>query len=309
MFYTGGYVKPACNKTVLMSDVDYFDDGQPINPFMDAGISIDRSAAKEEHQRIKAALQKVGVKVVQVPAPAHCQDGVYTANWALVRGNKAVMARLPDARKAEEAYAAQVLGDLGKEIIYVPEGLRFSGQGDALPCGDLLFCGSGYRADTAAQKFAAETLGFRRIQLQTIPLRSFFGFKNARYGWPTRNTTSGWPDSFYYDIDLALSILKLPTATSKALIAWCPAAFTGRSREILQNLDEVDKIEVSEQEARQAFACNLISTGKHVIMNAAATQLASDLKAHKLTPVLLANPELGKGGGSIRCITLTLDNK
>ncbi|HET8709147.1 MAG TPA: arginine deiminase-related protein [Candidatus Saccharimonadales bacterium] len=297
------------NRTVLMSGVDYFDDGQAINPFMNAQIAVNRTIAKEEHQRIKAALQKAGVRVVQVPAPEDSQDGVYTANWALVRGNKAVMARLPDARRAEEAYAAQVLKDLGKEIIYVPEGLRFSGQGDALPCGDLLFCGNGYRADLAAQEFAAETLGFHRIQLQTIPLRSFFGHQNARFGRPVRNRASGWPDSFYYDIDLALAVLKWPTENTRALIAYCPAAFTRRSREVLRALDEIDKIEVPEVEARTAFACNLVSTGTHVLMNAAAIQLAAAVKAHGLKPVLLENPELGKGGGSIRCTTLTLDNQ
>lgn len=297
------------NRTVLMSGVDYFDDGQAINPFMDDKVAVDRTAAKEEHLHIKVALKKAGVKVVQVPAPQDCQDGVYTANWALVRGHKAVMARLPNARKAEEAYAAQVLKDLGKEIIYIPDNLRFSGQGDALPCGDLLFCGNGYRSDVAAQQFAAETLGYRRIQLQTIPLRSFFGHYNERFGWSARNHASGWPDSFYYDIDLALSILKWPTKTSKALIAWCPAAFTSHSREVLRNFDEVDKIEVSEHEARTAFACNLVSTGKHVLMNEMATELAAAVKAHGLKPVLLSNPELGKGGGSIRCTTLTLDNQ
>lgn len=297
------------NQTVLMSGVDSFDDQQAINPFMDNHIPVDRAVAREEHSRIKEALQEAGVSVVQVPAPEGCQDGVYTANWALVRGDKAVMARLPSARTREEAYAAQVLRDLGKRIITLPDSIhKFSGQGDALPCGNYLFCGSTYRAEPAAQAFAAEQLGYQRIQLQTVPLRSFFGYKNNRFGWPATNRASGWRDSFYYDIDLALSILKWPSDTQRALIAWCPAAFTRASRAKIRALTDIDKIEISEAEARQAFACNLVSTGKHVIMNAAATKLAADLKKHGLKPVLLSNPELGKGGGSIRCTTLTLDN-
>lgn len=293
-----------------MSGVDYFDDQQAINPFMNDQVAIDRSVAMREHTLIKEALQEAGVKVIQVAAPVDCQDGVYTANWALVRGNKAVMSRLPNARKGEEPYAADVLRDLGKEVIVMPQNLKkFSGQGDALPCGDYLFAGSQYRSDVNAQRFVADMLGYQLIQLQTIPFRSFFGYHNNRFGWPAKNKSSGWRDSFYYDIDLALSILKWPTDTSKGLIAWCPAAFTPSSRAKIRALTEIDKIEVSAHEATQAFALNLVSTGTHVIMNAGATEFAAALKQHGLQPIGLSNPELGKGGGSIRCTTLTLDNQ
>jgi N-dimethylarginine dimethylaminohydrolase len=292
-----------------MSGVDYFDDQQAINPFMNKSIVIDRAVAQQEHRLIKEALQEAGVKVIQVAAPKDCQDGVYTANWALVRGNKAVMSRLPNARKGEEPYAAEVLRDLGKEVVILPEKFKkFSGQGDALPCGNFLFAGSQYRSDPAAQRFVADTLGYELIQLKAIPFRSFFGYHNNRFGWPAINKSSGWRDSFYYDIDLALSVLKGPTESSKGLIAWCPAAFTPSSRKKLRAFDGVDKIEVSAREATKAFACNLVSTGTHVIMNAGATDFAAALKQHGLKPILLSNPELGKGGGSIRCTTLTLDN-
>jgi N-dimethylarginine dimethylaminohydrolase len=301
---------PSINQTVLMSGVDFFDDQQAINPFMNNHIVIDRDFAAEEHRLIREALQEAGVKVVQVPAPPDCQDGVYTANWALVRGNKAVMSRLPNARKAEEAYAAGVLRDLGKEVIVMPKQFKkFSGQGDSLPCGNYLFAGSGYRSDPAAQKFVADTLGYELVQLKAIPFRSFFGYHNNRFGWPATNHSSGWRDSFFYDIDLALSVLKGPTESSKGLIAWCPAAFTRGSQTKLRALTDIDKIEVSYEEATKAFACNLVSTGKHVIMNAGAINFATELKKYGLKPILLSNPELGKGGGSIRCTTLTLDNQ
>jgi N-dimethylarginine dimethylaminohydrolase len=289
------------NTTVLMSGVDYFDDGQAINPFMTQAEPIDLEKAKLEHEGIRAALESAGVTVIKVDPPKDCQDGVYTANWALVRGDTAVLAALPNARKAEEAYAAEVLAQQGKTVVRLPEGLKASGQGDALPCGDLLFCGSQYRSDVEAQRFIAETLGYRRIQLQTIPLLD-------EDGTPVTNASSGWPDSFYYDLDLALSIIRWPSEGEKGLIAWCPEAFTSESQETLRNLDGVEKIEVSEVEAREGFACNLVSTGETVIMNKGGVQLAKDLEAHGLQVIRLYNPELGKGGGSIRCTTLTLNN-
>jgi N-dimethylarginine dimethylaminohydrolase len=294
-------MKKLINTTVLMSGVDFFDDGQAINPFMTQAEPIDLEEAKKEHEGIQAALESAGVMVIKVEPPKDCQDGVYTANWALVRGDKAVLASLPNARKAEEAYAVEVLARQGKTVVRLPEGLKASGQGDALPCGDLLFCGSQYRSDIEAQQFIAETLGYRRVQLQTVPLLD-------ANGTPVTNATSGWPDSFYYDIDLALSIIRWPGEGEKGLIAWCPEAFTPESQDILRNLDEVEKIEVSKTEAHEGFACNLVSTGETVIMNKGGVQLAKDLEARGLRIVRLNNPELGKGGGSIRCTTLTLSN-
>lgn len=290
------------NRTVLMSDALNFSAEQAINPYyFDSHTDI--LTAQAEHDAIRTALGSVGVNVVGVTSPSNSQDGVYTANWALVRGDIAVPARLPNVRKGEEEYARKVLKELGKTIIEVPEGLRFSGQGDALACGNLLFCGSGYRSDLAAQEFAAKTLGYTRIQLQTIP-------QLDSEGRPVINPVSGWEDSFFYDIDLALSIIQQPTETSPGLIAYCPEAFTQESRQTIKQLEdagEIETIKVSLQEAEQAFACNLVSTGEAVVMGDGAPELKSNLEARGLSVVTPHIRELSKGGGYIRCTTLTLD--
>lgn len=286
------------NSRVLMSDAHYFSNEQPINPYYHVE-SIDLVVAQAEHTHIRDMLTDAGVEVVQVPSPAASQDGVYTANWGLVRGDKAVLARLPSARQAEQPHAKEVLEALGIEVTELPAGLRFSGQGDALPCGDLLFCGSTYRSDTAAQEIAAETLGYRRVQLQTKP-------QLDEHGRPIRNVASGWPDSFYYDIDLALSVLRGPENGRKGLIAYCPDAFVEDSRRILEDMTEVEKIIVSEAEARTAFACNLVSTGEAVVMTANAPEFTQELVAYGFTLLRPEINELVKGGGYIRCSTLTL---
>ncbi len=282
------------NRTVLMSGVDYFNAEQAINPYMSKNDTIDLERARQEHTAIREALETAGVKVITVTPPRDCQDGVYTANWALVRGNKAIVSRLPDARKGEEPYAKMVLTDLGKEVIEASEGLHFSGQGDALPCGKYLLAGNGYRSDAAAQTFAAEALGYKLVQLQTIPQRNWYGKRVI-------NKDSGWPDSFFYDIDLALSVLR------DDLIAWCPAAFTKESQTIIRELP-IEKIEVSVHEAKKAFACNLVSTGETVIMSGTAPLLKAAIEAKGLKTITPEIIELVKGGGYIRCTTLTLDN-
>jgi len=287
------------NRTVLMSDAQHFSADQAINPYYD-DQTVDVSKAIGEHKAITQALSSAGVIIASVPSPVDSQDGVYAANWALVRGDIAILARLPEVRKTEEAYAKKVLEQLGKTVIEVPNDHKFSGQGDALACGNYLFCGQGYRSDPEAQEFAAKTLGYERIQLQTIP-------ELDSTGNPVKNTVSGWADSFFYDIDLALSIIKAPEGDKRGLIAYCPEAFTKESMEILAEFDAIDKIIVSLNEAMKAFACNLVSTGETVIMSAHAPLLKSALESHGLVVLTPEVAELAKGGGYIRCTTLSID--
>jgi N-dimethylarginine dimethylaminohydrolase len=282
-----------------MSDANHFSNKQQINPYYRyESININRAIA--EHTALRDLLTKSGIKVITTESPFDSQDGVYTANWALVRGDKAILSRLPESRRSEEDFAERILLELGKRVIKVPEGLKFSGQGDALACGKWLFCGKGYRSDEAAQKFAAEKLGYERIQLQTVPQLDSDGKEII-------NAVTGWPDSFFYDIDLALAVIKNPTLYQKGLIAYCPEAFTAESREVLEKFDAVNKIKVSFDETRNGFATNLVSTGDTVIMSASAPEFAKELQQHGLKVIMPEMYEIAKGGGYIRCTTLSID--
>jgi N-dimethylarginine dimethylaminohydrolase len=278
-----------------MSGAEYFDNTAAINPFMNTKVAIDRAKAQVEHTTIRQAIESAGIKVIQVAPPANLQDGVYTANWALVRGDKAILASLPAARKGEEPYAEQILNGMGKKVFKTPNGAHFSGQGDALPCGNYVFAGTGYRTDVNVHQYIADTLGYEVISLQTVPVRNWLGR-------PRVNKASGWPDSFFYDIDLAISILR------PNLIAWCPQAFTKDSQAKIRALTEIDKIEVPLSDAKQAFACNMVSSGEVVVMSAHAPQLKAAIEAKGLRVITPEISELAKGGGYIRCTTLTLDN-
>jgi N-dimethylarginine dimethylaminohydrolase len=270
------------NTTVLMSGADYFEDTFAINALMDSSITIDKIKATQEHNDLEVTLTKAGIKVIKVSPPVDDQDGVYTANWGLTRGNKVILSSLPNKRKSEEPYAKSILESLGFRVIESP--YNFSGQGDALPCGNLLFCGSHYRTDPRMHDFIADTLGYEVIGLQEVI-----------------NSVTGWPDSFFYDIDLAIAVLR------DGLIAWCPDAFLPESQEKIRSL-QIDKIEVSLEEATKGFCCNLISTGETVIMSNNAPNLQRAIEEHGFKTVTPSITELCKGGGFIRCTSLTLDN-
>ncbi|WP_129661160.1 dimethylarginine dimethylaminohydrolase family protein [Rothia halotolerans] len=289
---------PPFNPVVLMSSPEHFRTTDALNPYY-SEAALDRDAAVEEHREIRQTLERVGVEVVSVDPPEESQDGVYTANWALLHGGTAVMARLPHARRAEEEHARQLLEGLGFATLEAPAGTRFSGQGDALVCGRYALCGQGYRSDAEAQAFACEALGLERVQLRTVP-------QLDDAGAPVVNGVTGWEDSFYYDIDLALAVVAEPSEGSPGLIAYCPEAFDAPSREALRSLEGVDLIEVDEREAREHFACNLVSTGHDVVMSASAPRLRAALEERGLRTHTPRISELAKGGGYIRCTTLTL---
>jgi N-dimethylarginine dimethylaminohydrolase len=279
------------NSTVLMSGADYFD-VVDLNAYSHNIGAVDRAQAVRDFVAIRAAVEQAGVSVVKVDPPEGCQDGIFTANWGLCRGDTVVLSSLPNLRQAEEPYAEEVLRGQGKRIIKAP--YRFSGQGDALPCGNFLLTGTNYRTDQRIHQFLADTLGYEVISLTTVP-------ELDTGGQPVINQVSGWPDSFFYDIDLSISVLR------DDLIAWCPEAFTPESQAKIRGLP-MEKIEVSLDEATEGFACNLLSTGDTVVMSPQAPELRAAIEAHGLKTITPDVRELGKGGGFIRCTTLTLDN-
>jgi N-dimethylarginine dimethylaminohydrolase len=292
------------NRSVLMSGAEYFGDADAINELMDSNIPVNLNQAIAEHNLIKQSLIDAGVNVIQVAAPPNCQDGVYTANWGLVRNGKAIMSRLPNTRQAEESYALKAVQGLNLQPMILPETInRFSGQGDSLACGNIIFVQSPYRTVEGAHRYVKDWLGFDElIALQTKPARRF------KFGPAKINKITGLPDSPTYDIDLAIAILKYPEENQKGLIAYCPDVFKTNSRKILDNYDKVDKIKVSYKEAMTYYALNLVSTGETVVMNSGAPLFEAALHEHGLKTVSLDLPELRKGGGSIRCTTLSLDN-
>lgn len=282
--------KTLINQKVLMSGADYFKVVE-INAYESSTNQPNKEQAILEHQKINQILTSIGVEVVKIAPPENCQDGVYTANWGLVIDQKIVLSQLPNLRQNEEQYAYNYFSTLSNyEIIKPP--FKFSGQGDALVCGDYIFVGSSYRTDKRMWSFLEQTYNRQVIGLQTIPARD-------NQGQPIINKLTGWPDSYFYDLDLALAVIN-PT-----LIAWCPEAFDLPSQQLINSL-EIDKIEVDYQEAINGLACNLISTAQDVIMSNNAPKLQAELERRGLkvqTPVI---NELKKGGGYIRCISLTL---
>jgi len=298
------------NNKLLMSGVEYFSDGQAINPYMDSSVHIDIAKAQHEHADAQQGFEKAGLMVTRVAPPADCQDGVYTANWAFILDGTAVMSRLPNARKAEEAYAEQTLRAMGYKIVTIPEDWFFSGQGDMLyiPGTRTIIGGYGYRTDRRVHDFVAKLFNCEVVSIHAIPQRTLFGYHNLRFGTPVINKVSGIADGPAYDIDLAAGVLRGAVDGQKPLIAYCPALLDRKSRAVMDGRADFDTIVVSRSEALHAYATNLVSSGETVVLNAGAKRLIRTIEQRGLKTIGLTNSEISKGGGGYRCMSLTLSN-
>jgi N-dimethylarginine dimethylaminohydrolase len=104
-------------------------------------------------------------------------------------------------------------------------------------------------------------------------------------------------DPEFYHLDTCLAAL------DRATIAWVPAAFTDRSRELIDVLP-LEKIAVPEAEARASFAANLhCPDGDNVIIDQANTTTIDRLTAEGYTVHPVDTSEFRKAGGSVFCLT------
>jgi N-dimethylarginine dimethylaminohydrolase len=285
------------NSTVLVSDPQYFGI-QEINPYENEAVQPNREALMAEHAAVVAALRANRFTVDQVASPKNCLDGVYTANWAVTKGSMAILANLPAQRSAELQTARAALTQRGYEVIEVPH--RYSGQGDTLRVrDDLHIVGHGYRTDKRMVPIIANLLESTVIPLKARP-------KRDKFGRPVINKLTGWPDSYYYDIDLAVGIIDEHT------LVVCFGALTRASARNLREAAHtygLTLIPVTVREAKIGYGCNLVSNGRVVVMADGAPKLAATLREHGKEVVTLPNTELRKGGGGFRCITLTLKHE
>lgn len=279
------------NQRVLVSGADYMEP-KGINAHEHPNDRLNVKAAIKEHSALLAAFNQVGVKVERTTPPPACQDGIFTANWALTWNGRALLSRLPNLRQAEEPYAEAALHKLGFET--KRSSVLFSGQGDALIIsGNRVLIGNGYRTDPAVASEIRDWLGLEPIIVRAKPKRHW-------HGLPMRNKITGLWESYFYDLDIAVGVIK------PDLIAVCWDALTSEGQAAIRDLKDIEIIAVDLHEAKYELACNLVSTGETVIMVDGAPKLAAELEQRGFNTIKLPNHEIRKGGGGFRCSSLSL---
>ena len=247
-----------------------------INPWMDTTVAVDTALALRQWEALRGTLAGLGHVVHVLDPEPGLPDMVYSANGAFSVDGTVYGARFLHPQRAAEAVAHQAF--------YVAEGWTFvapehvnEGEGDFayLPGarGGLVLAGHGYRTDPAAHAEAQEVLGHPVISLKLV-------------------------DPAFYHLDTALAAL------DDRHVTYYPGAFSPASQRVLAQLfpDAV----IADREDAEAFGLNLVSDGRHVILNTEAVAMGHKVREAGYHPVHVDLSELKRGGGSVKCAVAEL---
>jgi arginine dihydrolase len=241
-----------------------------INPWMDTSTSVDTHVALNQWEALRQTYKELGHTVELVEPVAGLPDMVYAANGGLLVNGKAVVARFAyPQRTGESAAYAEWMTRHG----YDPAETRYvnEGQGDLLVVGSIVLAGYGFRTDRRVHDEIATIVRMPVVSLELV-------------------------DPRFYHLDTALAVLDDTT------IAYYPPAFSDESRARLLELFP-DAIEVASADA-YVLGLNAVSDGLNVVLPAAATGFADQLRSAGFRPIGVDLSELLKGGGSVKCCTL-----
>jgi N-dimethylarginine dimethylaminohydrolase len=241
-----------------------------INPWMDTSTTVDTHVALNQWENLRQTYKELGHTVELVEPVAGLPDMVYAANGGLLVKDKAVVARFAYPQRAGEsaAYAEWMSrhGYHAVETHHVNEG-----QGDLLVVASIMLAGYGFRTERRAHDEIAALVGMPVVSLELV-------------------------DPRFYHLDTALAVLDDTT------VAYYPPAFSDESRSRLLELFP-DAIEVGSSDA-YVLGLNAVSDGLNVVLPAAATGFAQQLREAGFRPIGVDLSELLKGGGSVKCCTL-----
>jgi N-dimethylarginine dimethylaminohydrolase len=253
-----------------MTPPTYFAVDYAINPWMDTSNPVDRPRALRQWEALRQTYLDLGHRVDLIRPRPGLPDMVFAANGGFIVGDTAVVARFAYPQRAPEAEGyAEWMSAQGFSTVttrHVNEG-----QGDLLLAGPQLLAGWGFRTDRRAHDEIAAATGLPVISLELV-------------------------DPYFYHLDTALAVLDDTT------VAYYPQAFGTASRRQLRTLYP-DALIVAAEDARR-FGLNAVSDGRHVVLPAAATTFAHQLRAAGFEPIGVDLSELLKGGGSVKCCTL-----
>lgn len=241
-----------------------------INPWMDVTTPVDVHVAQAQWDSLYRTYLRLGHHVDVIEPVPGLPDMVYTANAGFLAHDIAIVARFRFAERAGESRAyAEWMSSLG----YRPVTTRHvnEGQGDLLMVGEMVLAGYGFRTDLRAHDEISATLDVPLVSLELV-------------------------DPRFYHLDTALAVLDDHT------IAFYPPAFSPAARDQLRALFP-DAIVVGSADAF-VLGLNVVSDGLHVVLPAAATGFAAQLREAGFQPVGVDLSELLKGGGSVKCCTL-----
>lgn len=300
-------------RTVLMGDPAHFSVQGGANPHTRTRWGtrrrVDRARAIEQWNALKAQLEDLGVRVLVVP-PDPAQPGlVYPANagWManvdkeqLLAERRFTLSNLLPTRAGEKAHYRRILEAAGVPLVELDERVRFEGEADLFPAGDVTLLTHGR---LERQRFVP-TFGIP-------PWKRVYGFRTdvrvaellAPAAAPREIVKIGLVLEAHYHGDTVLCAFG---PKRESLLAYRAAidpadwpTLVGRFGDAL--------IELEENDARR-YAANSFSYARpdasYLLMPDGLSQrLLARVRERGVEPVCVDVSEfLKKGGGSVKCM-------
>jgi N-dimethylarginine dimethylaminohydrolase len=263
----------AVRRRFLMCRPSHFTVEYAINAWMTPGVSVDTALAVAQWERLRDTYTALGHTVEELAPVPGLPDMVFAANGAFVVDGVAIGARFAHPERAAEAPAHAAWLEANGFGPVVPTAHVHEGEGDLTVVGQWVLAGTGFRTERGAHAEIQERTGRPVVGLELV-------------------------DPRFYHLDTALFPLDDTT------VAWFPAAFSPGSQAVVRRLFP-DAVEADEADAL-VLGLNSVSDGRHVVMPAAASGLAQQLRERGFVPVPVELGELLKGGGGPKCCTSEL---
>ena len=264
-------------RTLLLCPPDFYGIEYEINPWMDRQQNASLDLALEQWKGLRDKLLSLDCQVELIAPKEKLPDMVFTANAGLVVGSRFIRSNFRFAeRQGEELLFEQWFADRNYEILHLPEGLFFEGEGDALFCNNILFCGYRFRSDIRSHQALGEILGSLVLSVELVQER-------------------------FYHLDTCFC----PLAPGAAM--WFPGAFDEYGQRVIRH-HIPDLIEVVPEEAIR-FACNAVVLEKQVVLPEGCPRLFEGLRERGYQTHPLPMTEFLKAGGACKCLVLFLPQR
>ena len=300
-------------RTVLMGDPSFFSVQGGANPHTrtrwGTKRKVDRELAIEQWRGLKQTLEELDIRVIVVPPDEHQPGLVYPANAGCqsdvdhpdpIGAKVFTLSNLLPTRAGEKAHYKRLLEGLGFLTSEIDETLRFEGEADFFPAGDIhLFTYGTLEQQRFVPAFAMppwkRVYGFRsdiRVADLLVP-------KIA----PREVVTIGLQLEAHYHGDTALCAFG---PGRRELLVYRDAIEPGDMKVLEERFGD-HLIELSTPDA-QRYAANSFCYERDgdcfLIMPAGvSTELLDEIRERDVTPITVDVTEfLKKGGGSVKCM-------
>ncbi len=262
---------------ILMCAPTHYGIKYEINPWMNVEVQADNKKAVEQWNNLYKILKddlKADVRLVEPREDV--PDMVFTANAAVMYGNKAVISRFKHPqRQPEEKYFADWFKDNGYEVIILPEGMAFEGAGDALYLGGILYSGYVPRTDVSSHTYISELLNIPIISMEL-------------------STNS------FYHLDTCFCPLK------DDYLIYYPQAFDEYANRVIESNVPAEKRIIVNEEESSYFTCNAVNIDNYVVTNKTTERFSKLLEEKGFKHIQTDLSEYMKAGGAAKCLTLKI---